>query len=206
MDALRKKKIISWTAVLISAFFANAWAFWGFIENFHEGWYFKSFWNNVLMMFGQYLLMPIAFMLLAFVSIKWNKIGSVLHLLLAFGAYLLFGKMNAGFLFVVLPLITLAILYWFNSLRRKKLAYFLVLGLPLMQIIGIGTCLSIKVYNRYDDGNYETRLIKGNSVELIWAPLGPGWPDNGTSWYKAKEICSRLNEDGKSLSDSVLNI
>ncbi len=205
MDALKKKKIISGTAVLISAFFANAWAFWGIIENFHEGWYFRRFWDNVLLMFGQYLLMPIWFMLLAYVSIKWNKIGSALHLLLAAGAYLLFGKMNAGFFFVVIPLIALAILYWVNSLKRKRLAYFLVLGLPLIQIVGIGTYFSIRILNRHDDGNYTARQIKGNGVELIWAPQGPGWPDTGTSWYRAKEICSHLSADGQTLSDSVRN-
>jgi hypothetical protein len=206
MDKLNRSKVIAWIAVSISAIFANMWAYWGINENFHEGWYFVSFWNNVALMFGQYLLMPIAFMALAFVSIKWNKVGAICHLVLAVGAYFFFGGMKAGFFLIAMPLLGLAILYWFGRLQRRRFAYFLVLGLPLIQILGIGTFQAIRVANRYDDENMDSRLIKGNGVELIWAPQGPGWPDNGTSWLEAKRICAHLSADGKTLSDKELNI
>lgn len=200
------KKIIIWIAIIVSAVFANLWAYWGINENFHEGWYFVSFWDNVLLMFGQYLLMPIGFMLLAFISIRWNKVGSVLHLLIAVGSYFLFGKMNAGFFLVFLPLTGLSLLYWFGKLERRKFAYFLVTGLPLIQIFGIGTYHSIRIANRYNDNKFESRLIEGNGVKLIWAPQGPGWPDKGTSWYDAKRICAHLNNDGTKLEENEVNI
>lgn len=206
MEKLKRERVIAWIAISISAIFANLWAYWGIFENFHEGWYHPSFLQNVLMMFGQYLLMPLGFMLLAFVSIRWHKVGAVCHLLLACGAYYLFGKMGAGLMLVSIPLVGLAVLYWFGQIQKRKLAYILVIGLPLLQIFGIGTVLSIRVANRYYDGNFGARQIKGNGVELIWAPQGPGWPDKGTSWYEAKQICSHLNADGKTLSDKELNI
>jgi hypothetical protein len=167
MDTAKRKNIIAWISIGISALFANFWAFWGINENFHEGWYYVRFWDNVLMMFGQYLLMPIGFMILALVSIKWNKIGALLHLLLAVGAWFLFGEMDAGFFLVVLPLTGLAILYWFGVVGRKRLAYVLVIGLPLLQILGIGTFHAVHVAGRYNDGYFGIRLIQGNDVALI---------------------------------------
>lgn len=205
MDPTKRKRTIGWVAVSISAIFANIWAYWGINENFHEGWYFISFWNNVLLMFGQYLLMPIGFMALAYVSIKWNKVGAVLHLLLAIGAYLLFGRSPAGFLLVAIPLVGLALLYWFGSLERRKLAYVLVLGFPIAQMFGIGTYHAIRVAQRVNDSNFEARSIQGNGVALTWAPRGPGWPDDGVTWASARSICAHLNEKGDSLSQSELN-
>jgi len=206
MEKSVRQKIIIWIAICVSAVFANFWAYWGINENFHEGWYFISFWDNVLLMFGQYLLMPLCFMILAFISIRWNKIGSLLHMVLAIGSYFLFGKMKAGFFLVGIPLAGLAFLYWFGKLERRKFAYFLVIGLPLIQIFGIGTFQAIRVAGRYNDNNFVSRLIEGNRVKLMWAPQGPGWPDKGTSWYDAKKICIHLNNDGTKLEDGELNI
>lgn len=87
MVKLTRQKIIIWIAICASAVFANFWAYWGINENFHEGWYFVSFWDNVLLMFSQYLLMPLGFMLLGVVSIRWNKIGSLAHLVLAVASF-----------------------------------------------------------------------------------------------------------------------
>ena len=44
-----------WIAVILSTTLACLWAFWGIIENFHEGWYYESLPRNLLLMFGQYL-------------------------------------------------------------------------------------------------------------------------------------------------------
>lgn len=206
MEKLKRQKLIIWIAISLSAVFANFWAYWGINENFHEGWYCVSFWDNVLLMFVQYLLVPLGFMLLSVVSIRWSKVGSGLHMLLAIGSYFLFGKMKAGFFLVGVPLVGLALLYWFGKLEHRRLAYFLVMGLPLIQIFGIGTFHAIRVANRYNDNNFDIRQIQGNGVALIWAPQGPGWPDNGTSWYDAKKICAHLNSKGTALQNEELNI
>jgi len=206
MDNLKRKKTLAWIAVGTSAVFANLWAFWGINENFHEGWYSDNLWSNVLMMVGQYLLVPITFMLLAVVSIRWNKIGAIAHLVLAIGASIFFRGMSGGALLIALPLVGLALLYWFGRLEKRKVAYFLVVILPLAQILGIGTFHVSRVINRYGDNDFQTRSILGNGLELIWAPQGPGWPDSGTSWGEAKLICAYLSEDGTTVTDKELNI
>jgi len=48
--------------------------------------------------------------------------------------------------------------------------------------------------------------VRGNDVELIWAPDGPGWPREGTDWFDARRVCQYLNEDGTSLSLTPQNI
>lgn len=114
--------------------------------------------------------------------------------------------MGAGFFLVALPLAGLALLYWFAKLERRRFACFLVIGLPLLQIFGIGTFHAIRVAHRYDDGNFGARVIESNGVRLMWAPQGPGWPDNGTSWQDAKRICAHLNREGTALQNDELNI
>ena len=146
--------------------------------------------------------MQISFIILSVISMMWNRSGSICYLLLAVVAVYFFGKMNAGFFLVSVPLVGLGLLYWFGKLESRRLAYFLVLGLPLLQILGIGAFQGIRVGNRFNDGNFDARMIKGNSSELIWAPQGIGWPDNGTSWYEAKKICAYLIDDGKTLSNT----
>lgn len=200
------RKIIGWTAVFISAVFTNLWSYWGIIENFHEGWYHTNLWDNISMMLGQYLLVPFTFIILGFISIQRNKIGSILHLAIAILMYFKFGQMNAGLLFISTPIIGLAILYWLGSFHYKSVAYILVVAFPMFIIFIIGSIQLYKVSHRFSDNNFEMRGIKGNAVHLIWAPTGPGWPDNGVSWKEAKKICSYLSEDGKSISNEELNI
>jgi hypothetical protein len=72
--------------------------------------------------------------------------------------------------------------------------------------VGIGGFLAVRVSGRHNDNNFDARRIPGNGVELTWAPRGPGWPDNGTSWHEARRICAHLSEDGKTLSDKELNL
>ena len=201
-----KKRIIGWIAVSISAIFANLWAYWGINENFHEGWYNINHWDNVLMMFGQYLIVPFAFIILGFVSVRWNKVGAILHVAIAFYMYFHFGQMIAGLLFITIPILSISFLYWFGSIQNKTIAYSIIIVLPLILIISIGSVHLFKVSNRFNDNNFEARNIKGNGVELIWAPAGPGWPDNGTSWEEAKQICSQLSEEGNTISKDELNI
>ena len=51
----RTRNIAGWTAAAISTFFSALWAFWGSIENFHEGWYYRELWRNFALMFIQYI-------------------------------------------------------------------------------------------------------------------------------------------------------
>ena len=205
---MRKERIqiiLGWIAVIIITAAAAFWSFWGIIENFHEGWYFQSFLQNITLMFVQYLLFPLVFMIAAIISIRWNKAGSVL-LLIAGVFSIFFFRSFAGIVFIGIPLILLAALFYFSRVENKKIASFLILGIPFAIILSFGTYYGIRVANRFNDNNFGERTIKGNGVELTWAPQGPGWPDNGTAWKEAGVICAHLSADGKSLSDTVVGI
>jgi len=199
-----KGTTIAWVAIAISAAFANLGTLWGIIANFHTGWYFESFRANILLMFGKYLLAPGFFTLAAVIAIRWRKCGAALHLLFAIGAYALFGGMKTGFWIVSASLAALGILYWLGTIANKKIAYILVLALPMLQIAGLGVYHGIRVASRFNDGEFGARKIEGNGISLIWAPQGPGWPDNGTSWEQANEICAHLSEDGKTIQKEAL--
>ncbi len=200
------KKITGWAAISVSTFFSCFWAFWGISENFHEGWYFRNFGDNVAMMFGQYLLIPIVFIIMSVIAIRWQKAGGIIHIIIGIFLYNFFGGMPAAFLFIMIPFIGIGLTYYFGSIPSKRYAYIMLIALPLLIILCFGTYHAIRISNRYNDNNLNARLINGNGVELVWAPAGPGWPDNGITWHDAKRICLYLNEDGKTLSDSVKNI
>jgi hypothetical protein len=44
------------------------------------------------------------------------------------------------------------------------------------------------------------RQIRGDGVDLVWAPAGPGWDESGFSWSEARRRCDYLTADGKALS------
>lgn len=68
--------ILGWGALVLSTAITCFWAFWGVIENFHEGWYFESLWSNLGLMLVQYLSAMLAFLVLASLSIAWPRIGA----------------------------------------------------------------------------------------------------------------------------------
>jgi hypothetical protein len=49
------KALIGWIAVAISISALEFWGYWGSIEAFYEGWYFRSFWMNLELTAIQYL-------------------------------------------------------------------------------------------------------------------------------------------------------
>ena len=89
------RAIAGWAAVAISTTLGPFWAFWGSIENFHEGWFYPDPWRNLVLMTVQYLpwmFVPIAAGLLGL----WRRaLGVAAHVLLAAGAFWLFGIRSA---------------------------------------------------------------------------------------------------------------
>ena len=64
---MKARQVIGWVTLAISILTACFWAFWGIIENFHEGWYHPTFKQNVGLMLVQYLApvsLPLLFRLL----------------------------------------------------------------------------------------------------------------------------------------------
>lgn len=203
-----KKRIIGWIGVIITIVFSSLWAYWGSIENFHEGWYSRSVWENLFMMFFQYLIVTIVFVALALISLRWKRVGLALHILLAaFSVWFFSGASFSvvGFM-IVIPIIGIGLLYYFGDPKPKKWAYRLILLIPLVIIFAISVWQGIKVSQRINDNNSGTRVIAGNEVTLIWAPRGPGWPDEGVTWDEALMICRYLSEDGTTIMEEEQNI
>jgi len=203
----KKQSIMGWVAVGVSTVITCFWAFWGIIENFHEGWYFESLLSNLGLMFAQYLSPMLVFTVVTLVSIFWPRFGGGLHIFFALLAVWFFNAFsNAAIFLIILPLIGLGLLYWNGCLEPKKLAVSVSMGLPLLMLIIAGVEPVIRVSQRINDGNLNARLVHGNEVDLTWAPDGPGWPHEGGNWFEAKQTCQYLSEDGLTVSSTPQNI
>jgi hypothetical protein len=48
-------------------------------------------------------------------------------------------------------------------------------GCPLLVVAASSAYFAPLITTRLDDGDRGQRIIEGNGVTLVWAPLGPGW-------------------------------
>jgi len=207
MKHLDKRKVVGWIAVGLSIVITCFWAFWGIIENFHEGWYHESLLSNVGLMFIQYLSPMLIVMGVALVSIYWPRFGGSLHMIFALFLIWFFRAFsNAATFFIIVPLVIFGVLYWLGRPQPRKVATYLVIGLPLLTLTMFGVEPIFRVSQRINDGNLQARLVEGNGVKLIWAPDGPGWPRQGASWHEAREVCQYLAKDGTILATTPQNI
>ncbi|NOK63788.1 MAG: DUF1566 domain-containing protein [Chloroflexi bacterium AL-W] len=207
MKRLNKSRIGGWIAVSISIGITSFWAFWGIIENFHEGWFYESWLWNVGLMFAQYLSPMFIFMGISLVAIYWPRIGGSLHVVMAALMFWFFGAAsNAPTLFIIIPMALLGTLYWFGHPQPQKIATTLIIGLPLLTLVVSGAYPIWRVAHRVNDGNFSARLVEGNGVTLIWAPDGPGWPRQGVTWDEADNVCQYLTEDGTAIAHTLQNI
>jgi len=207
MKKLNKRNIAGWIAVILSTAVTCFWAYWGIIENFHEGWFYESLLMNLGLMFAQYLGFMLIFMAATLVALYWPRIGAGLHVFGALVAFWFFGgASNSAILLIMSPLLILAALYWFGRPQPRRIATYLIIGLPLLTLIISGTEPVLRVSQRSNDGNLAARLVKGNGIALTWAPDGPGWPRAGMDWVEASEACQYLTEDGTTLATTPQNI
>jgi hypothetical protein len=199
------KKIFGWVAISITILLSSLWAFWGIVENFHEGWYSTSIWENLVMMFIQYMSLSIIFVVLGIVALCWRKIGlgifTTMAILLAI--FLSRGNFTVVGLMIIIPLVGLGLFFFFGKLPPKsmKRAELLIILIPLVTTIIAGIPGAWRVSQRVDDGDYGMRVVAGNDITLIWAPSGPGWPDCGISWDEAQNRSIFLAENGTVLMD-----
>ncbi len=210
MFSPKSKLILGWVAVIFSTAITTFWSFWGIIENFHEGWFHTTFFENIKLMIIQYLSPMLAFLIISAIAIYKPRIGSVLHLILI--GILIWILGGVGILlvgvfgtFIFLPLLILALLYWFGEPQPKQYAYLLAIGLPLLMLL-IGIPHAIRVSQRVFDGDLGERLIQGNGVKLLWAGEGLGFPQHGgKTWDEALKQCQHLSQDGKTLLETPQN-
>jgi hypothetical protein len=200
MKKIDRRQLGGWIAVGLSTLITCFWAFWGIVENFHEGWYFETLLSNLGLMFAQYLSPMLIFMGVALLSIYWPRIGGGLHWAIALLAIWFFQAFsNAAMFLIILPLIGMGVLCWHGRIKPRKVAAAVVIGLPLLTLIVAGIEPVIRVSQRLDDGNLQARWVQGNGVELTWAPEGPGWPREGSDWSTAQQVCQQLSESGLTL-------
>ena len=201
MKHYNKRNVTGWIAVGLSIAVTCFWAFWGIVENFHEGWYYESWLSNVGLMFAQYLSPMLIFMIVTLVAIVWPRTGAGLHAIIAVAAIWFFNAFsNTAVFFIILPLLGLGALYWYGSPQPRQLAITLTISLPLLTLIIFGIEPVYRVSQRLNDGNLQAQLVLGNGVNLTWAPDGPGWPRQGESWEEAQHVCRYLANDGLTLA------
>ncbi len=207
-EGSKARQAIGWIGVGITVVLTGVWSFWGIIENFHEGWYAQSLWENIGMLFLQYLLFTFIFSGLGCLSLRFPKIGLVAHIALGVFTVLFFSgsSFQVTYLLIAIPLILLGLLYLFGRPKPRKLAYLLIICVPFLIIAVFGGINYARVSKRIDDGDYGLRIIEGNGITLAAAPRGPGWPRGGVTWEEAMYICAHLSEDGTELMESEQNI
>lgn len=200
------RQIAGWAALAVSTAIACFWAFWGSNENFHEGWYFTSIWQNLGLMLVQYLSPMLIVMLMSALALRWPRLALPLLLAAAVFVAWFFRRAHAAAVFLVIPLVGLAVLFHFGRPEPRRWAWRCLIGLPLVTAIVCGAYPGWLAAHRFDDGNYGMRMVEGNGVTLVWAPQGPGWPESGVSWYQAMQNCANLTADGRALADSPQNV
>jgi hypothetical protein len=208
MPRSSKRQVAGWLAVVLSTSVACFWAFWGIIENFHEGWFHDSFLLNVGLMFIQYLGPMIIFISLTLLAIAFPRIGGTTYALAGITlALVLFGWDNrVAMQLVILPMLLLGILYWYGRPQPRRRAYRVAVGLPMLALIVCGVEPVVRIAGRVNDRNLEARLVEGNGVRLVWAPDGVGWPRKGVTWLEAFRHCRHLSGDGRMLAEVPQNV
>ena len=191
------RTVAGWTAVAVSTTSASVWAFWGGIENFHEGWYYRELWRNIALACVQYLPWMFVPMVAGLLALWHRWVGVAVHLALAGGVLWLFGLRSAGGEMLGLPVVVLAVLYGSGRVSRVHWARRALVGIPLATLICAGAYPGYRAVTRLNGVDASTRRIRGNGVELVWAPAGPGWDDMGFSWFEAARRCGHLSATGE---------
>jgi len=65
--------VIGWSAVALNLLVSCFWAFWGAIENFHEGWHYGHVGLNLLWTLA-YLHRMLAAVLLGLLALRWPRL------------------------------------------------------------------------------------------------------------------------------------
>ena len=196
----RARIFVGWIAVAFSTALSSFWAFWGSIENFHEGWYFRELWRNLGLMAVQYLPWMFIPMVAGLLGLWRPAVGVAAHLALAAVVFWLFDVREVGGFLIGLPVLLLAALYGFGRPMPVRWARRVLIGLPVVTAVASGAYPGWRVLTRPSIVDTSMRRISGNGVNLVWAPAGPGWDDRGFSWFEARRRCEYLTADGGTLA------
>lgn len=199
------KKIISLIAIISSLAVSSFWAFWGIVEFFHEGWYSPSFFYGLFLFFVQYMSLAILFVTLSLLAMKNKKAGLISYISIGVFSALFFSRASfqVAYLSLAIPFVLLGLLFYYGDFSHFKKAKLVMIGVPALIVLLIGTPLLFRNLNRLDDGNYGERILDCQDSKIVWAPRGLGFPDEGVNWNDAINACKHLSLNGKEILEEV---
>lgn len=222
------QKFLGWISLLLMFGISCFWAFWGVMENFHEGWYYTTLTENIMLMFVQYLSPLLICLILSLVACLSPRVAGLLYWLvgLAFTVFIFYTRYEItmpivlSWLPVLVPLFIIGLGLYQNQMPSRKVVFTVAILMPLILAISLAIPPLRRIDRRsYDNTkaeNYHSNVTillqydeKSITMEetLLWAPEGPGWNKIGdVTFAKANEICSRLSEDGKKLEEKPVYI
>jgi hypothetical protein len=202
----RSRVAIGWLAVGVSTFVSAFWAYWGSIENFHEGWYYRELWRNVGLALIQYLPWMFVLMGAGLVALWHRWLGVAAHVALAAVALWFFGAQGSGAPWIAAPLAGLAALYACGRPEPRLWPRRVLVGIPLVTALISGAYPGWRALTRPTAVDLSVHRLTGNGVDLVWAPAGPGWDTRGFSWFEATRRCDLLTDEGVSLAETPQHV
>jgi hypothetical protein len=158
------------------------------------------------MTLGQYLAPCLVVAGAGLAGVRWPRVGAAIHALLAGALAWHFRGSFAAMPFLVVPLLLLGAGYLFGRAEPRRAAFAVVAGVPFVTAIASGAWPAWRVATRVDDGDRGVRRVTAEGVDLLWAPAGPGWPDDGVDWDEAVRRCALLAVDGTTLAPEPLGV
>lgn len=208
----RRRNILGWIALGLSTLVALLWAFWGTLEAFHEGWWAPTLGGRLLQTL-LYLMPMAACLVVGVLAVAMHRVGALIYFLFGCGiTWLIFSErwpdisLEAiiSWLPVTVLVVGIGVLWWFGRPTPRRLAYAVLLGVPLLACIVLTIGPAYRVSTRHTDVSPAAQLVEGNGVALIWAPAGPGWvqdAQHACNWYEAMKAAAHLSPDGLTLLD-----
>jgi hypothetical protein len=192
----KRYKLLAGLGTLLLTLVTGLWTFWGVSEMYYEGW------GQPFPLPLAYLIPGVVSALFTIIVLTWPRLGGWLIAALGlvftawwWGMAANRGELTAGFVLSTFPvsgiLVLAGVLFiligrfrqrllesgWTppDQWLRRNLSYVIALGIPGLVALGLSVYYLPGLLARVDDGERGARLIEGNGVRLVWAPLGPGW-------------------------------
>ena len=134
MLSRRLRLAAGWMAVALSSALLCLWALIVAAEAFHEGWYDRYLWRNVVLTFVQYLTPALALLLPTLAAIRWRRIALLAFLLPAIAAGFIFHN-GADKAVVAVPLIFVGALFQFGRPEPRRWAWRVTLVPPAVMAL-----------------------------------------------------------------------
>lgn len=208
-----KNCIPGYTATGLLTLTTGLWTYWGVGEMYYEGWW--GAWSNRL----PYLVPMLACWAFALLALTWPRLGGWMIFLVG-GIFTVWrwalqahqGGLTLtwalGWFPVSAVFILTGILFLLDDSRRHQCATewkppkpwwrrnmrYLVVFIPSVLVaIGVTILFTPLLSTRFDTGYRGAWHTCGNGVDLIWAPVGPGWSEGVGPSQDAGELLPEAN-------------